>query len=291
MPDYNRVIQHSIDYIERNLYQEIQMEDIADNVGFSLYHFMRIFYTFTGYTLKSYVRERRLSEAAKDLIEGNYQVKQIAGKYSFISVESFIRAFKKQFRDTPLVYKKNNQLMNYTPKLVPQFCENQTKGRKMNYKIKEMSEINAVGLMRKVKHGDGSIHKLWMDFKEVLGRDFDYKNDSYISICPPHPQFMDKAPGPDDEFSYFVGMIKKANTPEIPQLESYSVKPATYAVFTHEGSPASLADTYRYISCEWIKSVDYEWAMGHELEIFDERFSEDHSETSKFDIYVPIIVK
>ncbi len=291
MPDYYRIMQNSIDYIERKLTDDLEMEDISDNVGFSLYHFMRIFYTFTGYTLKSYVRERRLSEAAKDLIDGNLKVKQLAGKYCFINSESFIRAFKKQFHDTPLVYKKNNQLMNYTPKLVLQFYENQNKGRKMNYKIKEMSEINAIGLMRKVKHSDGSIHKQWMDFRKALGKDFDYKKDTYISICPPHPQFMEKAPGPDDEFDYFVGMIKKENTPEMPGFDTYTVKSATYAVFTHEGSPETLEDTYRYISCEWIKTVDYEWAMGDELEIFDERFSEDHSETSKFDIYVPIIVK
>ncbi len=291
MPDYYRIIQNSIDYIERNLTVNLEMEDIADNVGFSLYHFMRVFYTFTGYTLKSYVRERRLSEASKDLLEGDSQIKHLAGKYCFITTESFIRAFRKQFHDTPLVYRRNNQLMNYTPKLVLQFYETKTKGTKMNYKIKEMSEIKAVGLKRKVKHSDGSIHQLWYEFKEILGKDFDYKNDSYIAICPPHPQFVEQAPGPDDEFSYFVGMIKKANTPTNPNLETYTVKPATYAVFTHEGATATLGETYGYISCEWIKTVDYEWAEGDELEIFDERFSEEHPETSKFDIYVPIIVK
>jgi len=252
---------------------------------------MRVFYTFTGYTLKSYVRERRLSEAAKDLIVGDFQVQQLAGKYCFVTVESFIRAFRKQFRDTPLVYKRNNQLMNYTPKLVLQFCETQRKGRKMNYKIKEMSEITAVGLKRKVKHSDGSIHKLWMEFKDKLGRDFDYKNDGYIAICLPDPRFIEKAPSPEDEFWYFVGLIKKGDLAYSSEFEDYIVRPATYAVFTHEGGPEKIGDTYRYISCEWIKTVNYEWAMGDELEIFDERFTEDHPERSKFDIYVPIIVK
>ena len=97
MPDYNRALNSSVNFIEHNLKNRFEMEDVAERAGFSLFHFMRVFYSFTGYTLKGYIRERRLSESARELLESNRQVQELANEYGFESSETFIRAFKKEF--------------------------------------------------------------------------------------------------------------------------------------------------------------------------------------------------
>ena len=287
MPDYERILNSSLNFVEKKLTEAVSCEQIADNAGFSLYHFMRVFQAFTGYTLKEYLRERRLSEAAKELLGGEMQVKLLAGKYGFNSAESFIRAFKKQFGETPLKYKKKNQLMNYTPKLELQIWLKKSGGKKVNYKVKEMDEMKVWCLADRVKHGDDSIKKMWEKLLKILRED-EIEAEKYLSICPYDERFVEEAPAAEDQFNYMVGLPAISNREMPAELQSYSLKPATYAVFQHQPAQQSLADTYQYISCEWISKVDYEWAKGDELEMFNADFRPEKMSETNYEIYIPI---
>jgi transcriptional regulator GlxA family with amidase domain len=57
-------------YIESHLGGDLSLELIARDVGVSPYHLSRAFGTATGCGLAHYVRARRLSEAAKALLNG-----------------------------------------------------------------------------------------------------------------------------------------------------------------------------------------------------------------------------
>ena len=59
-------IQNAVDYIEKNLFERQSSDEIADSIIYS-----RSFYNYfsiTGYTYKEYVIKRRLTEAAKIII-------------------------------------------------------------------------------------------------------------------------------------------------------------------------------------------------------------------------------
>lgn len=99
-------IQNSIDYIENNLNEKINLEHITDNAYTSKYHYLRIFHSVVGVPIMEYIRKRRLSEAAKELRESNVKVLDIALKYQFSSPEAFSRAFKAMFAVSPTVYRK-----------------------------------------------------------------------------------------------------------------------------------------------------------------------------------------
>ncbi|QVK16781.1 helix-turn-helix transcriptional regulator [Mycoplasmatota bacterium] len=105
-----------IDYIEEHLTEDISLEDIANFAYFSLPHIHRIFKDLMDYTLKEYIRKRRLSEAAIDLIYKDMKVIDIAIKYQYNSNESFTRAFKQLFGVTPVEYRKNEKLFGIVPK-------------------------------------------------------------------------------------------------------------------------------------------------------------------------------
>jgi AraC family transcriptional regulator len=287
MRNYKQILQKAVEYIEVNLGKEMELEMIGDYVGLSLYHFMRTFSAFTGYTLKQYIRVRRLSEAATELVTTSNKVKELASKYCFQSSESFIRAFAKQFRMTPNEYRKNDQLIHYVPKLKIQSVKT-LGGNSVNYKIKEMPELTIIGLKRKVKHQDGSIPKLWDEFVSRFPELQDFKNAPVIGLCFHDPRFVDKEPSEHDEFWYMPGFIVN-NLENIPEdFTIHKVNAAKYAVFTHKGSVQEMGNTYRYISCEWIQKVDYEWALADEFEWYDDRFKPNDPENSEIDIYIPI---
>ena len=72
----------------------MSLESISDYAGVSDYHFRTVFYHLSGMTLNQYVKNRKLSEANKDLLSGE-KVTDVAFKYGYQSIDGFTRAFKK----------------------------------------------------------------------------------------------------------------------------------------------------------------------------------------------------
>ncbi|AZV58067.1 helix-turn-helix transcriptional regulator [Clostridium sp. AWRP] len=105
--NYNACIRKSIDYIENNLNNKIELEDIAHKVFLSKYHFHRIFHSVVGEPVAEYIRRRRLKEAANELLNTDNKIVDIALKYQFSSQESFTKAFKKLYGMPPREFRRN----------------------------------------------------------------------------------------------------------------------------------------------------------------------------------------
>lgn len=92
-----------INFIEDNLKEEINISDIASKTGFSKFHFIRIFKSISKDTIFEYIRKRRLTDAAIDLIETDMSIIDIAFKYAYNSQEAFTRAFENYYSVTPKI--------------------------------------------------------------------------------------------------------------------------------------------------------------------------------------------
>ena len=103
---YSEKIQTSIEYIEKNLIEKISLEDLAKQSFLSKYHYHRVFHGLVGETVMEYVRKRRLTEAAKELVKSNIKIVDVALKYQFSSQEAFSRAFKRMFKVSPGEFRK-----------------------------------------------------------------------------------------------------------------------------------------------------------------------------------------
>ncbi|MFZ7102530.1 MAG: helix-turn-helix transcriptional regulator [Peptococcaceae bacterium] len=103
--DYEGKIQNSLNYIEDNLCEKMKLIEIAKQSYFSEYYFHKLFRNIVGTTVMDYIRKRRLTEAAKDLVKTNEQITEIAFKYQFSSGESFSRAFKRMYGMSPRKYR------------------------------------------------------------------------------------------------------------------------------------------------------------------------------------------
>lgn len=107
--NYYESIQASVDYIENNIYEEIDINDAADSAYMSLSNYYRLFFAIVGYNLKEYIRLRRIHLAAQDLLSDKGNILEIAVKYGFNSADSFSRAFKKATGFLPSTFKKQKR--------------------------------------------------------------------------------------------------------------------------------------------------------------------------------------
>ncbi len=96
-----KCIQQSIGYIEDHLHEPITIGDIADSVGYSVFHFIRSFNQIVKHTPYDYLMRRRLTRAGIDLVSSNRRIIDIALDYCIGSQESFTRLFRKMFDQTP----------------------------------------------------------------------------------------------------------------------------------------------------------------------------------------------
>ena len=86
-------MQHAITYMEEHLMEEINYEDVARHVHTSSYEFHRAFSFLAGMTANTYLRNRRLSLAGREIMETDAKITDIALKYGYETPESFTKAF------------------------------------------------------------------------------------------------------------------------------------------------------------------------------------------------------
>ena len=111
----NNRLKELVEYIEDHLTEEIDYKELAKILLVNEYTLHRIFYFVTNITLAEYIRKRRLSMAAIDLLEKNSKVLDVAIKYQYDSGTSFSRAFKKMMGFLPKDIHKNMNNITYFP--------------------------------------------------------------------------------------------------------------------------------------------------------------------------------
>ena len=98
-------IRQVLSFINEHLTEELTVEQLAERVYLSRYHFMRLFKAQTGSTVHAYVRQKRLLSAARLIREGVPAAKAAADS-GFGDYSAFHRAFKECFGIAPGELKK-----------------------------------------------------------------------------------------------------------------------------------------------------------------------------------------
>ncbi len=106
MNAYKQIVKQVIDYIEDNLAHDIDMEQIAECIGYSRFHLNRIFTAETGCTIYKYLQARRLTVAAQALVDTDRPIAQIAYDAGYQSQQAFSLAFKQVYLYPPKTYRE-----------------------------------------------------------------------------------------------------------------------------------------------------------------------------------------
>lgn len=97
---YDKQIEEILKYINQNLEKELSNVEIASAFFVSKYYLMHKFKDETGYTLHSYIQQKRLLLAKMKILEGMPIVKA-ASECGFKDYSTFLRAYKKNFGYAP----------------------------------------------------------------------------------------------------------------------------------------------------------------------------------------------
>lgn len=87
-------------YLDRHLSEDLDMDTLTERFFISKYHMMRLFRKETGFTIHTYLLQRRLL-AARQQIEQGMRATEACYRCGFRSYSSFTRAYSKQFGTTP----------------------------------------------------------------------------------------------------------------------------------------------------------------------------------------------
>ena len=99
LPENRRVLE-IMEYLQRNLTEEIDIDALAERFFISKYHMMRLFRRETGTTIYTYLTQKRLMRA-RELIGGGMRATEACFACGFRSYSSFTRAYGKYFGTTP----------------------------------------------------------------------------------------------------------------------------------------------------------------------------------------------
>jgi AraC-like DNA-binding protein len=109
---YDERIIRILAYINENLEGELSVDSLAERFYVNKYYLMHHFKDQTGYTLHSYILQKRLARAA-EMIKKGLQISYAADRCGFRDYSSFVRAFKKSFGLSPKQYHKAMEEMRH----------------------------------------------------------------------------------------------------------------------------------------------------------------------------------
>jgi AraC family transcriptional regulator len=273
--EFIQSIQRAIEYMEENLLENINYEDVARHVYLSNYHFHRIFSMITGITANEYIRNRRLSMAGQELIMSDEKVIDIAMKYGYDSPESFTKAFSRFHGVTPNVAKRaGNELKSFNRLVIKIQLEG---GKVMDYKIVERESFQLLAKVERFRNetisenGNTEIPDFWKQCGEAgvfeVLKNNTKKHDFY-GVCAPISKESDR-------FDYGIGMKYDGGT--VPEgYVIWDVKPTLWAVFKCIGNDAAcIGETWDRIFKEFLPSSEYIMLDDTDFELYPEADNSD----------------
>ena len=138
-------IRTAVEYIETHLEDDISVQDISDRLFISPFFLQRGFALMTGYSIRQYLRNRRLYQAAVDLRETDDKVLDIALRYCYDTPESFTKAFSRFHGATPSQVRSGAAANVFLPLTLSVSIHG---GDQMEYTISPMFPFKLIGFQK-----------------------------------------------------------------------------------------------------------------------------------------------
>ncbi|MDX1343145.1 MAG: AraC family transcriptional regulator [Reinekea sp.] len=268
--------------------EDLTVHTIAECVGLSRWQVQRTFLALTGLSLSEHLRQFKLSIGAKQLVNTQQGILDIALDTGFGSQEAFARAFKSHFGLTPGQYRKRGLLDDVSFQLfIPQ---DKQWSKAMNIKIETKPAMNLVGLC---------------DYFNGHGME----NANNFEILPAlWARFNAETQAQAQNIGTFYGLIYESDDPargQLRYLASYNendgdiklsapvrepVAGQQFAVLPHHGLLQNIGETLDAFYGQWLPESDYRMDGNVNIEVYDERFNP-MSEESYFETWVPVVLK
>ena len=229
-------------------------------------------------SVSEYIRSRRLTLAAQELIAADAKVIDLALKYGYDTPESFTKAFSRFHGVSPTIARRMSTLLRcQNPLAISIQMEGATR---MDYKIEQMDAFTVAGV-EKTFQMDNSLQEIPKFWEEFFRKGMNEKVCPVFGIC-----FDTDASG---NFLYLIGDLLKPGI-ELPDgLITREVPAHLWARFACKGPmPGAIQSVSKQIYSEWLPTNGtYEVAQYMEIE----QYSAGDTTSSDYESEVWIPVK
>lgn len=104
----HELVDKALDYINKNYYKKLSLEDVADRLHISRNYLCSLFKEETGYKFCEYINIQRVNRAKELILENKKNLEYISYECGFNSQSHFCTTFKKFVGCTPKAYKKTH---------------------------------------------------------------------------------------------------------------------------------------------------------------------------------------
>lgn len=289
---YRENINNALEYINHNLENDISIDDISNVAGFSTSHFYKLFASSTGFTLKEYLRNKRLSKAAKKLVKSDNRIIDIAMDAGFNSHEVFTRAFTSLYGISPIKYRKNRKeiLLYENFNTFGKSIKNRFRYKddiNINVEVIEKNEIYLAGMDLKTNVIENIKKKTLRNFWQSAFLPNTYKIKNIIN---PNNKIYFEITNPKTNELYHLACFEVYSSIVPTGMILKVIPPQKYAVFTPEKPLSALeySSLITYAYGEWLPISGYQLA---DKFTFDVTHSEKNSSgcvSKNMKVYIPI---
>ena len=273
------IILETAKWIEDRLGEDLPVPAVAARSGYSLHHFVRLFVGVAGIAPKEYILRRKLSEAGLALAGRRCRVTDAAFEYGFRDLETFSRAFSREFGVAPSAVRRGATFSYLAPLAL-------TLSRAPTIACAPVIEHFPAALLAgrsiRVTEAGDSVGKLWAAFMPRAAS---------VPRRREPPVFRQLATWDDaaeDSLDILVG-LEMETVDELPlDLVGKAVPACDCLVFGHRGSASRIAESYEAIYANLLPALDRRPALAFNFERYLPDAGDPWSEAYRFDICVPL---
>ncbi len=272
----------AIRYMEEHLTDEIDYEQLGRIACCSSWHFQRMFSYMAGIPLSEYIRRRKMSLAAVDLLSSDARIIDIAEKYGYRSPTAFNRAFQSIHGTAPSSVRQEGISVRSFPPITFKIT---VKGvEEMNYRIETKEAFRIVGvsvpLEKEIEKNFAVIPSKWQEIS---------LNGTLQTLA----QMMNQEPmgvlgvstcNEEEPWRYYIAV---STSLEAGDYEEYTVPAATWAVFPGSGTNQSIQELERRIVTEWLPTSGYEYGNAPDIEVY----LNPDPQNARYEVWIPVTKK
>ncbi|GAA2572509.1 MULTISPECIES: AraC family transcriptional regulator [Streptomyces] len=282
-------LNHLVDLVEEHLAEELDVHGLATALGTTEYHLRRMFSSLAGMPLSEYVRRRRMTVAAADVVRGEDDLLSIAVRHGYGSTEAFGRAFRAVHGAALRDVRRDGGPLRTQPQL--RFRLTVEGSTPMDARIVDRPAFRLVGHTARVPlihqgvnpHIQQHITALPQQEHLRLKALSDTEPGGLLQVCD--DLVPDAAEG--SELTYLHGVAVTRDTPAPDDLDAIEVPAGRWAVFRTDGPyPQSLQTTWAATATEWFPSNPWRLRPGPSIVTVLER-ADDFS-TATCELWLPV---
>lgn len=278
-----------VDYVEANLVDEIDIDGFVRGVGTTEYHLRRMFSSLAGMPLSEYIRRRRMTVAAAEVIDGDGDLLGIAVRHGYGSTEAFGRAFRAVHGVSPADVRRDGGPLRTQPQL--RFRLTVEGSSPMDARIVDRPAFRLVGHAARVPLVYEGVNPHIQAHIASLPPE-EHGRLKALSSTEPRGLLQvsadvdpDYAEGSELTYLHGVAIDTRAEVPD--DLDAIDAAAGAWAVFRTSGPhPAALQSTWAATATDWFPSNPWRLRPGPSIVAVLER-ADDFS-TATCELWLPV---